>query len=62
MENQFDIFECLPSGDLLWRGRCSDLDEAHEKLEQFAKSSKNEFYAKDSRRREIVARVNEAGA
>ena len=62
MENQFDIFECFPSGDLLWRGRCSNLDEAHEKLGELAKSSKNEFYAKDSKRRKIVALVNEAGA
>ena len=60
MADPYDIYECLPSGDIMWRDGCADLDEVHEKLAKFAQSSKNEFYAKDSRR-QIVARVNEAG-
>jgi hypothetical protein len=61
MNHPYDIFECLPAGDLAWRGSCADLDEVHEKLAELARLSKNEFYAKDSRKKEIVARVNEAG-
>ena len=57
----YDIFECLPSGDLAWRVSCANLEQVHEKLAEFAKSSKNEFYAKDSNRKLVVARVNESG-
>jgi hypothetical protein len=61
MTDSFDIFECLPAGDLAWRGSCANSEEVHEKLAELAKLSKNEIYAKDSRRRQIVARVNEPG-
>jgi hypothetical protein len=60
MANPYDIYEYLPTGDILWRGGCADMDEVHARLAEFAKTSNNEFHAKDKTKR-IVARVNEAG-
>ncbi len=60
MDYPYDIFECLKDGTLLWRIGCADLVEAYEMLAELARSSENEFYAKDSSN-QIVARVNEAG-
>jgi hypothetical protein len=60
MSDHYDIYESLPSGDLVWRGGCVDLDEVHARLAEFAKSSNNEFCAKDSAKK-VVARVHEAG-
>ena len=48
MKDQYDIFECLPCGTLWWRGSCSEMEEVHRKLAEFAKTSSNEIYAKDS--------------
>jgi hypothetical protein len=61
MKDQYDIFECLPCGTLWWRGSCSEMEEVHRKLAEFAKTSFNEIYAKDSMMRQEVARVNEPG-
>jgi hypothetical protein len=60
MGDAFDIYECLPTGDLMWRGGCANLDEVHARLAEFAKSSNNQFQAKDSAKK-VVARVHEAG-
>jgi hypothetical protein len=61
MPDQFDIFECLSDGGLLWRGMFSVLDEATRRLTELGKTSPHEFYVKDSLRRTVVARINEAG-
>jgi hypothetical protein len=60
MGDPYDIYETLPSGDLVWRGGCADMAEVSARLTEFAKTSNNESYAKDKARR-IVAQVNEAG-
>jgi hypothetical protein len=61
MLNRYNIFECLPDGALLWREGCARLDEVLLKLAKLIEQSKNEFVARDSETKEIVARVNQAG-
>jgi hypothetical protein len=60
MGDPYDIYESLPTGDLVWRGGCADMQEVHLRLAEFAKTSDNEFYAKDKAKK-IVALVHEAG-
>jgi hypothetical protein len=60
MAGLYDIYECLPAGDIMWRSSCADIQEVHARLAEFAKTSDNEFCAKDKAKK-IVARVNEAG-
>jgi hypothetical protein len=60
MGDPYDIYETLPSGDLVWRGGCADIQEVQLRLAEFAKSSNNELCAKDKAKK-VVARVHEAG-
>jgi hypothetical protein len=60
MADLYDIYECLPTGDIMWRRGCADMADVSARLAELAKASNNEFYAKDKAKR-IVARVNEAG-
>ena len=58
MNRDYDIFEKLPGGDVVWRAFCPGLENARGKLQNLAKSSKNEFFAIHTATKEIVARVN----
>ena len=58
MNRDYDIFEKLPGGDVLWRAFVSGLENARAELKLRAKSSKNEFFAIHTPTQEIVARVN----
>jgi hypothetical protein len=60
MAHPYDIYESLPSGDIMWRIGCADMQEVHLRLREFAKTTDNEFCAKDKAKK-VVARVNEGG-
>jgi hypothetical protein len=62
MDRVYDIFERLPDGSLMWRGRVAGLELAKGKLRDLASKSDNEFHALYSPTKEIVARVNVGGA
>ena len=58
MNRDYGIFEKLPGGDVMWRAFVPGLENARAKLQNLAKSSKNEFFAIHTPTHEIVARVN----
>ncbi|MGH9738785.1 MAG: hypothetical protein ACRD4X_09380 [Candidatus Acidiferrales bacterium] len=58
MDREYDIFEKLPDGDLVWRAFVVGLESARAKLGQLASHSKNEFFAIHTPTKQIVARVN----
>jgi hypothetical protein len=58
MDRQYDIFEKLPDGSLVWRTFVPGLDKALATLEKFSKASPNEFFAIHTPTKETVGRVN----
>ena len=58
MNREYDIFERLPDGSVLWRAFVQGLEPARAKLNQLASSSKNEFFAIHTPTKEITVRVN----
>lgn len=62
MEREYDLFERLPHGAVIWRGRGSGLKHASLKLEQIAKATPNECFAIHIPSREVVACLNPRAA
>jgi hypothetical protein len=58
MDRQYDIFEKLPEGAVVWRAFIPGLDNALAELKKFGKLSPNEFFAFHAPSKETVARVN----
>jgi hypothetical protein len=58
MNREYDIFEKLTDGSVLWRGLVQGLEPARAKLNQLATSSQNEFFAMHTPTKDIVVRVN----
>jgi CheY-like chemotaxis protein len=58
MDREYDLFERLPDGSVLWRGTVSGLRQASLKLEEIAKATANKCFAMYMGSREIVARLN----
>lgn len=59
-EKEYDLFERLPDGAPIWRGRALGLLEAKEKLAKIAESTKNECFVMYLPTKEIIRRVNAA--
>jgi hypothetical protein len=59
MNREYDIFEKLPDGTVLWRDFIQGLEPARAKLDQLAKTSKNEFFAIHTPTKDVAARVND---
>jgi hypothetical protein len=55
----YDLFEKMPSGDLLWRGSVSGLEAAREQIEALAQSTGNECVLMHLLTQEIVERIAE---
>lgn len=58
MERDYDIFEQLPDGGVLWRGHVQGLDVAIAKLRELGSKSSNEFFAMHMRTKDVAARIN----
>jgi hypothetical protein len=58
MERQYDIFEKLPDGSVVWRTFIPGLDNALAELKKFSKLSPNEFFVFHTPTKETIARVN----
>jgi hypothetical protein len=58
MNRDYDLFEKMPDGSLIWRDFVQGLDKARIKLAHLSTLSPNEFYAMHMPTKEIVARVN----
>ena len=59
MDNTYDLFEKMPTGDLLWRGSVSGLEAARKQIAALAQSTGNECLLMHLLTQEVVARVPE---
>lgn len=58
MDLEYDIFEKLPNGDVVWRGSVKGRDKGIQRLGELAKRSPNEHFAMHTPTKEIIARMN----
>jgi hypothetical protein len=58
MDREYDLFEKLFDGSVVWRRFVRGLETARAKLGEFASRSKNEFFAIHTPTKDIVERVN----
>jgi hypothetical protein len=58
VDREYELFERLPDGDVLWRGTTTGLEQARQKLEEFGRETRNELYAMHLFSHQVVARVN----
>jgi hypothetical protein len=58
MNREYDIFEKLSDGSVIWRDFVQGLETARAKVGQLAKRSKNGFFAIHTPTKDIAVRVN----
>lgn len=58
MDRDYDIFERLPDGSVMWRDFVNGLESARAKLDLLGGRSANEFIAIHMPTKEIAARIN----
>jgi hypothetical protein len=58
MDRQYDIFERLPDGSVIWRTSIPGLENALAELKKFSQLSPNEFFVFHSPTNETIARIN----
>jgi hypothetical protein len=59
MDREYDIFERLPDGSILWRTMIKGFENALVGLRKLGSVSPNEYFAIHTPSKTIVARVNE---
>jgi hypothetical protein len=58
MEREFDLFEKLPDGSVLWKAVVPGMENAVARLKSLGSTSPNEHFAIHTPTKTIVARVN----
>lgn len=58
MDSEYNIFECLPDGSVMWRGSVKGLTAARLKLQELAGSANSDYFAMRLPSHEIVFRAN----
>lgn len=58
MDRDYDLFERLPDGQIVWRAVLRGRDNATHKAQELAALSSNEFIAIHVPTREVIARMN----
>jgi hypothetical protein len=58
MDSEYNIFECLPDGSLLWRESVSGLLSARARLQELARTASNDYIAMRLPTREVVFRAD----
>lgn len=58
MQREYEIFEQLADGSLIWRGHASGLASVRQRLEEVASQTKNECFAIHLLTKDVVARLN----
>jgi hypothetical protein len=58
MDREYQIFEELPDGSPMWRAYAVGAENARAKLEEIAKTTRNECFAIQLETKEIVRRAN----
>ncbi len=59
MDREYDIFEKLPDGSILWRTMIKGFENALVELKKLGGDSMNEHFAIHTPSNTVVARVNE---
>jgi hypothetical protein len=58
MDREFDLFEKLPDGSVLWKAMVPGLENALNRLKSLGSISPNEHFAIHTPTKTVVARVN----
>ena len=58
MEREYQIFEEFPDGSPMWRACAVGAENARAKLEEIAKTTRNECFAIQLETKEIAGRAN----
>jgi hypothetical protein len=59
MDREYDLFEELPDGSVLWRAVVPGLENALAKLQELGRLSPNGHFAMHTATKTVVGRVNE---
>ena len=62
MSREYDAFEVLPDGTLMWRGTVVGHEDAVNKLKEVAKDSPNEFRLMHVPTKTVIATINSKSA
>jgi hypothetical protein len=57
MDSEYHIFEYLPDGSVIWRGKAKGLESARLKLQELANEAGNDYFAVRLPTREVVFRA-----
>jgi hypothetical protein len=60
MDTEYDIFEKLPQGGVVWRGSAHGQENALAKMREFGQKSLNEHFVLHVGSKMVVARINHA--
>jgi hypothetical protein len=58
VDREYELFERFPDGNVQWRGTAKGLEQDRQKLEAFARETRNELYAMHQFSHQVVARAN----
>jgi surfactin synthase thioesterase subunit len=58
MDSDYNLFECLPDGSVMWRGSVKGLESARLKLQELAEGTDNDHFAIRLPAREVVFRAD----
>jgi hypothetical protein len=61
MNREYDLFERMSDGSLMWRGFAKGLENARLRLQRIATETANECFAIDVSTGDIAARLNASG-
>ena len=62
MSREYDAFEVLPDGTLMWRATVVGHEDAFQKLKEVAKDSPNEFRLMHVPTKTVIATINSKSA
>jgi hypothetical protein len=62
MNREYDAFEVLPDGTMMWRATVVGREDAVEKLKRVAKNSPNEFRLMHIPTQTVIATINNKSA
>jgi hypothetical protein len=62
MNREYDLFEELPDGSILWRAVAQGLESALAKLKELGSISPNQHFAMHTPTKTVVGRVNAHGS
>jgi hypothetical protein len=58
MDRQYDLFEKFPDGSMIWKGNFVGLENAMQKLQEFATTTENECCLMHLPTKAVIASMN----